>query len=519
VELRDYVRVLRRSWLLVLTCVVLGGLLATTATWRATRLYAATLTLVVSSSDGANTASSYQAGLLSEQRVKSYANLVASDRVAAAVVTRLRLAESPEALRGRITAAAVPDTVLMRVSVSDTDPARAKALADAVGDVFADAVARIEAPSADEPPTVRVTVWERAKLPTAPVAPRPSRNLALGILLGLLGGLGAALVRHRLDTTLAGERDAATITGLPGLGAIVFESDAARRPLIVHASPHSQRAEAFRQLRTNLRFVDVDGGPRSILVTSSVPAEGKTTTSCNLAIALAQSGKRVCLVEGDLRRPSFATYLGVESAAGLTSVLIGAAEIDDVLQPWGEGRVGDGRIDVLPCGPVPPNPSELLGSQVMANTIQQLVSRYDTVLIDAPPLLPVTDAAVLASRTDGTLLIARVGRTRREQLRRALESLRTVDARVLGTVLNMVPTKGVNAYDYGGYYGYAPNRGRNQRPATQPRSADGRVALVASSTSSVPAGGPGRSAEPVTLTPIVEQRTAHDDRAAKSRDA
>src|SRR5262249_51327776 len=156
---------------------------------------------------------------------------------------------------------------------------------------------------------------------------------------------------------------------------------------------------------------------------------GKTTTTCNLAIALAQGGARVCLVEGDLRRPCFAEYLGVESAAGLTSVLIGAVDLDDVLQPWGDGRVGDGRIEVLPRGPVPPNPSELLGSRGMADIIDTLSARFDIVLIDAPPLLPVTDAAVLATRADGTLVVACVGRTRREELRRAVEALHAVDAR------------------------------------------------------------------------------------------
>ncbi|MCK9930944.1 polysaccharide biosynthesis tyrosine autokinase [Frankia sp. Mgl5] len=508
-ELRDYVRVLRRSWLLVLTCVLLGGLLAATANWRAARIYAATVTMVVSSSDDSEgAATAYQGGLLSQQRVKSYANLVASERVAAAVIERLKLDDSPSDLRGHIQAQTVPDTVLLRAVVRDADPARARSIADAVGETFSEAVARIERPAADEPPSVRVSVWEHAKLPTTPVSPQPVRNIALGVLLGLLISIGAAFLRHRLDTSVTGEADANSVTGLPNLAMINYDSSSGRRPLIIHADPHSPRAESFRQLRTNLQFVDVDTAPRSILVSSSVPGEGKTTTVCNIAITLAQGGARVCLVEGDLRRPSFGEYLGIESAAGLTSVLIGAADLDDVLQPWGEGRVGDGRVEVLPSGPIPPNPSELLGSRNMSDLIEVLHSRFDIVLIDAPPLLPVTDAAVLATRVDGALLVARVGRTRREQLRRAAEALRAVDARIIGTVLNMVPAKG---YYYGRYESYAPRArharapglnwartpaapDRGLRPAGGRSAATARPASAAVSASSPVTSSPGRPA-------------------------
>jgi non-specific protein-tyrosine kinase len=469
VELRDYVRVLRRGWALVLMCVVAGGLLAATATWRATKVYAASVTMVVSSSaeQAEGAASAYQAGLLPQLRMKSYAKLIVTDRVAGAVIDRLGLPENPDSLRRRIAAQAVPDTVLLQATVHDSDRGRARQIADAVGDVFPPAVERIEQPAENRPPTMRVHVWARATLPTSPVSPRPVRNLTLGVLLGLLASMAIGFLRHLLDTRVSGEEDAGTVSGVPALASIVFDAEAASRPLLVQVGPQAPRAEPFRQLRTNLQFVDVDAGPRAILVTSAVPAEGRTTTSLNLAITLARSGARVCLLECDLRRPCFAGYLGVRSAAGLTSVLIGAADLDDVLQSWGEGRVGDGRIEVLPSGPVPPNPSELLGSRGMADVIEALSTRFDLVLIDAPALLSGTDAAVLASRVDGTLLVVRVGRTRREQLRRAVEALRVVDARVVGTVLNMVPLKGRTAYHHGYGQGYAP-RGRHSRAAHPP---------------------------------------------------
>ncbi|MDX6212189.1 MAG: tyrosine-protein kinase, partial [Frankiales bacterium] len=186
-----------------------------------------------------------------------------------------------------------------------------------------------------------------------------------------------------------------------------------------------------------------------IVITSSIPQEGKSTTTANLAITLAQAGLKVVLVEADLRRPKLMQYLGVEGAVGLTSVLIGRVTLDDALQPW-----GNGSLMVLPSGPTPPNPSELLGSQGMAELIASLEQQADIVLVDAPPLLPVTDAAVLAKICDGALLIVRHGTTTREQVTRAAESLRVVDAHLIGNVLNMAPAKGPDAYGYGYAYRY-----------------------------------------------------------------
>ncbi len=452
VELRDYVRALRRSWPLLIVCVTLGALVAAAVTWREAKVYAATETLVVSSNGGDSAASAYQGGLLSQQRVKSYVDLVASDRIAAGVVAKLGLDLSPQVLRAHIKATAVPDTVLLRTVVTDGDPRRAQMIATAVGQVFSDAVAEIETPAPDRIPSVRVSVWETAKLPSTPVAPRPARAVSLGAVLGLLVSAGAAVARQRLDTSVRTDTDVTTATGLVTLGAVPFDSAGARYPLMGALDAQSARSEAFRHLRTNLRFVDVDTPPRMIMVSSSMSAEGKTATTCNLAIALAQAGARVVLVEADLRRPSFGEYLGIETAAGLTSVLIGAADLDEVLLPWGDDG---GRLEVLPSGPLPPNPSELLGSRGMGEVLRELSGRFDVVLIDTPPLLPVTDAAVLAAQVDGTLLVVRSGKTRREQLARAADVLRTVDARVLGVVLNMIPAREME----GMYYGYPSYNG------------------------------------------------------------
>jgi non-specific protein-tyrosine kinase len=185
---------------------------------------------------------------------------------------------------------------------------------------------------------------------------------------------------------------------------------------------------------------------RSIVVTSSHRDEGKSTTSCNLAIALATDGERVLLVEADLRRPRLGQYLGLESAVGLTNVLVGQVDVDEVVQPWGEAGVS-----VLLCGSLPPNPSELLGSQRMAALLDTLTTRYDRVILDTPPLLPVTDGAVVAAQADGVIVVCRSAVTSAREVSQSVGALRSVDARVLGCVLTM---HRVNARD-GSYYVYS----------------------------------------------------------------
>ncbi len=219
-------------------------------------------------------------------------------------------------------------------------------------------------------------------------------------MLGLLLGLGAALVRETLDKTVKTQDDVKAVTDTPIIGAIMRDPDAVKRPLIVEVDPRSPRAEAFRSLRTNLQFIDAANHPRTLVITSSLAGEGKSTMSANLALTMAQGGSRVCLVEADLRRPKVLDYLGLEGAVGLTDALIGRAEVFDVIQPY-----GGTNLWVLGAGPIPPNPSELLGSTADAQPLTHLASRFDYVVIDSPPTLPVTDAVVLSSLVDGVIVV------------------------------------------------------------------------------------------------------------------
>lgn len=446
--LHEYLRVLRERWVVVVVAVLVA-LLAAGATWfLRPKEYTATVTMYVSAQTADSTQTAYQGGQLSQQRVTSYVELVSSRRVAEEVVRELGLAVSPSALAGQITASSALDSVLIDISVTDESPQQAAEIANAVGAAMTDLVAELERPvTPGGVPPVAVRVVQDAQPPSTPSSTGLPVTLALGLLAGLGVGIGAALARNSLDTSVKSPEQLREAAGAPNLGTIAFDAAVPKKPLTVHDDPHSPRAEAFRQLRTNLQFVDVDNPRKVIVVTSSLPAEGKTTTIANLAIALAGAGQQVIVIEADLRRPKLANMLGLDRAVGLTGVLSGRVQIEQAVQHW------SGGVDVLASGALPPNPSELLASQQMRAVIDDLRTRYDTVLLDTPPLLPVTDAAAVAPATDGVILVCRFKDTTRDQVQAAAGALEAVSASLLGTVFTMVPATGPRAYaQYNTYY-------------------------------------------------------------------
>jgi len=464
VDLNDYLRLLRKRWRLILLCALVGVGAAAAYASTAAPGYTASSRLFVSTQGGTDTLQNALSGSqFSQNRVKSYADIVNTPAVTAPVIAKLGLVTTPAALASEISASAPLDTVLVDVTAKSGSAAEAQALANAVAAQLVTVVNDLEMPAGGGASPVKLSVVTQASLPTGPVSPKKKLDLALGLLVGLAVGVAGSVLRETLDTTIRTAEDFQVVApGVSTLGFIGFDGDAARRPLIVEVSPHSPRAEAFRQLRTNLQFVDPDHPLRSLVVTSAIPREGKSTTTANLAITLARAGVSVLLVEGDLRRPRMGRYLNVpQEALGLSDLLVGRAVLDQVV-----GRYGEDGPYILPAGSTPPNPSELLGSSAMAELMGELTTRFNIVLIDAPPLLPVTDAAVLSRVTDGVLYVMHAGSTKREQVKRALESLRAVEAHVLGVVFNMVNSKGPDAfageYGYYGYYDYygdnAPNR-------------------------------------------------------------
>lgn len=476
-DLSDYIRILRKNWLVVvaLTLLGLGAALAYTAT--RTPIYEASSTVFVSTQAGSTTAELQQGSVFTQARINTYVGLVNTPIVLDRVIGDLALDTTSDELATEVTASAAQNSTLISVVVKNPSPQAAADIANAIAQSLATVVPQLEPEADDGSSPVRLSRVRDAKVPLAPSSPSFPLNLAIGALVGLAMGVGTAVLRTALDNRVRTPRDAEQATGAPSIGAIAYDTKAKERPLIVHADPLSPRAESFRALRTNLQFLDM-GGRSSFVVTSSIPSEGKSTTTINLAIALADAGKRVALIDTDLRKPKVAEYLGIEGGAGLTDVLIGRAQVNEVMLPW-----GNRSLYVLPAGKIPPNPSELLGSSHMSLLLEMLEREFDVVLCDAPPLLPVTDAAILARATSGALMVVAAGKTTKHQLTGATEALNTVGAKLAGFVMSMVPTRGPDSYytGYGYGYGYGyrevpEKEARGSKRSTRPKKSDSRPA-------------------------------------------
>lgn len=448
--LQELLRALRTRWLTVLACVLVALVAAVLATLLTTPLYQASTRLFLSSTGGQSISDSYQGNRLSQDRVASYAEIIRGETLALRTIDRLNLDMSADALRARIQATSKADTVLISVTVTDASPVRARDLANALSDEFVAMVRELETPSPGVRPDARVVVEQRASVPKSPISPKKLSNIALGLAAGLTLGVGLALLREVLDSTVKDRETLEQITGVGMVGSVPLDRDRREQPAISFDTDNSSIAEAFRKIRTNLQFLAVDNPPRVIVVTSSAPSEGKTTTAINIALALAEAEHNVVLVDGDMRRPSLAKYLDLVSSVGFSTVLSGAATLADVLQ-----STKYPHLTVLAAGPTPPNPSELLGSQAARKVLDELRSQFDYVIIDSSPLLAVTDGAILANQSDGTLLIARFGATKRDQLAHATGIINDVGAVLLGAVITMTPTRGTSAYSYNYNYNYS----------------------------------------------------------------
>ncbi|WP_222928305.1 polysaccharide biosynthesis tyrosine autokinase [Cellulomonas telluris] len=474
-EFQDYLSIVRKRWvsILLVAAVVLAAAVAVTLV--STPMYRAHAQVYISVRSAGTTTDLLQGSNFTQRQVSSYAELATTPRVLVPVIEHLELATTPDTLARSVSASSPVESSLLDIRVTDPDPTVASAVANSVAESLATQVSELERPEGGVSP-VQISTVRVAAPPTSPASPDATRNLALGLLVGLALGFGVAVLRELLDTRVRTEEDVHAVTEASVIATISVDDDAVEHPLIVQSNPHGQRAESFRRLRTNLQFLDVSGGPQTFVVTSAVPGEGKSTTSINLAITLADAGSRVALVDADLRRPSVARYMGLEGSAGLTTVLIGRASLEDVVQPWGEGT-----LHVIPSGQVPPNPSELLGSPAMARLLTDLAAAYDVVLIDTPPLLPVTDAAILARLTSGALVVVGADRLHRQQLQESLGALGTVGARILGIVLNRLERRQGDAYSYYDYTSTTAEPSRQSRSgpagkASRPPVAHARAA-------------------------------------------
>jgi polysaccharide biosynthesis transport protein len=452
VEPREYLDILRRRWLSVLIITLTTLALASVVTLAMPRKYTATTRLFFAVA-GDNVSDLAQGSSFAEKQMASYAEVATSPIVLDQVIRQLSLPITGVKLAENVEATVPVDTVIIEIAATDPDPREAAKIADAVGARLSKVAAGLSPNREDGTDAVRATTLAAAEVPKSPSSPKIVRNLGLGLLLGLLLGAGVAVSRQLLDTKIRSEQDVRAMTDSPILGVVAFDQDVPRHPVILRDEPLAAPSEAVRRLRTNLQFIDAGNRPKSIVISSSIPGEGKSTMAINLAVSLADTGARVILVDADLRRPSIADYAGIEGAVGLTTVLIGRADVEDVVQP-----LGTTTLDLLPAGQIPPNPSELLGSPAMAGLLDRLTASYDMVVLDSPPLLPVTDAAVLSKLAGGALVVVGADRIHRPQLQETLASLETAGAHVLGIVLNKIDRREASTYSYDS--GYAPANDR-----------------------------------------------------------
>lgn len=460
-DLRDYLRILHKNWILITALSLFGVIAGAGASLIMTPKYQASTELYVSVRGEAQGISDLaQGSSIARQSVSTYAAIATTDSVLGPAIKELNLDLTSEELASRVQSSAPENQSLVILTVTGSDAQQTANIANAVGKSLKEIVEEeLEASTVKgNPSLVSLNTVQPAFAPADPVSPRVSLNIVLGAVLGFAIGLGIAVLKFTLDTRIHSLHDVEQVTDAPLLGGITYDADASKRPLIVHSSPRSPRAESFRTLRTNLQFLAVSDSEQrhahTFVISSAGAGEGKSTTSSNLALALAETGSRVLLIDADLRMPAIAKYMGIEGGVGLTDILIGKVEVADVLQRWGRDE-----LYVLPSGKIPPNPSELLGSRAMDELLEVTGEYFDYVIIDSPPILLVTDAAVVGKRTNGVLLVAASASTRKQSLAGAVNSLQAAGGTLRGIVMTMLPTKGPDSYAYGAYGAYGAYAG------------------------------------------------------------
>lgn len=457
-DLRDFIRTLRSFWAGAVT--VLGLTITIAACWTMTqdRVFTSTASAIVQVSGADDVGLALSAENLAKSKAESYAEMSHSIAVADRAAKALGAEADAEHLIKRITASVPPDTSIVEIEAVAGNAADAQRLARAWTDGLAKNVDQMNTDAgqdAEGAGTVRLVPLAVATLPTTPTEPRVATVIAVAALVGSAGAVLYTLIRNQLDRRIRSADILEAELDLPVVGRLpLVQHLENRRALATDAVPADRNdartvaalTEALREIRTNLSFLNVDDPPRSLVISSSTAGEGKTTVAANLAATIAQSGQQVVLVDCDLRRPAQADLLGLTNGTGLSDLLSGRAQLHEVVQHRSDVE----NLHIITSGRTPPNPSELLASRAMRDLVAAL--EQDAFLIlDAPPLLAVTDAAILSREADGMLLVVSARRTTLDQVRRAVDAVQRVSGRIFGAVLNRVPARGVDAH-YFGYY-------------------------------------------------------------------
>jgi len=485
-EFKDYVRIMRAHWVGVLVLVALGVLAAAGYNLSASKVYEASASGFFSSGKAANPGLASQADQYAKSRATSYVSIAKGLDIATAVQKDLGVTTSPSVLASEVSVTNPDNTVLISVTARASTGQAAIDLANAWAKELAAKVGVTEGTTDASKHGLRLTPSLSTDAPTTPVLPRTKVNLVLGLLVGLMLGFVYALIRKQFDRRLRSTEEVEKQFGVPVIGLVpqsssMRQADSNALALAVTgagSSSSASTAEAFRKLRTNLAFMDVDHPPRIIVVTSPKQSDGKSTVAANLAAAIAIGGQPVTLIDGDLRRPTVAHSLEMVDGAGLTDVLVGRVTAAEVMQDHPDVP----GLRVLASGAIPPNPSELLGSQAMRTLITDL-AKDAMVIIDAPPLLPVTDAAVLTRSADGAIVVITHGGTLDTELTVSLNHISTVHGRTLGIVFNRM-RRGAS----GGFYGDAYYRYEYQAETGKRKLKPGRAGRSRTQSAGTPTG-------------------------------
>ena len=433
---------LRRFWWIILGCAVVGGGVAFALAASTTPIFQSTSSLYFALSQGGNAVDLNQGSTYTQNQMLSFAQLATSSRVLQPVIDDLGLDTTPKLLARTLEVSIPQSTVVLEIQASSPDPEQAAIIADAVSSSLVTVVTDIAPTGVDSTPTVKAEIIDKAVVPTVQALPNKTLDAALGILLGLLIGLLIAFSVAVLDTRISTAEALGEATGKPVLGVVSrTRTRGGVRPLIV-SDPTGQTAEDMRRVRSSLAYASLNDQVRTLLITSAVPGEGKSTVAVNLAFSFADPLTKVLLIDADLRKPRIAEYTGVEGSVGLTTVLLGTVDFATAKLPWGESH-----LDVLTSGALPPSPAEVITSPAMHRLIDgEDTAGYDLVVIDSPPVLSVADAALLGPAVDGVVVVVDAQHNRRGQILHAIRDLENAGARVIGLVFTKQPRVSKSRY-------------------------------------------------------------------------
>lgn len=450
-SLGDYLTSIWRNWLVIVVLALVGGGVAYAYSSSLPDTYRSTTAALVTSDRGTTTADLVQGSNYIGNLVGTYVLLAESEVVLQPVIDQLGLETTPEQLAGTISASTPLDSLIIEIAVTSRSPALARDIAAATVRSLTNVVENQVSPTTDDgTPTVRLTTIRSAVEPRFPVAPNTRLDTLLGVAVGLLIGVAFAVIRTLVWHTVRSASDISRITTAPVVGEIVTTRKDQTLPGAILQDHMGIEAESVRSFAANLSFLSMGDELSSFVVTSAAPQESKSSVASSLALILAESGKRVLLVDADLRHPSLGGLTQLESAIGLTNVLMGEVPLEVAAQRWGFEN-----LHVLTAGSIPPNPSQLLASKLMRAFIADATEEYDMVIVDSAPLLSVTDAKWLANMTDGALLVTRYKRTSSRSLRKVVESMEASSVTVLGVVLTRLPRRVRTRYG-DSHYGDVP---------------------------------------------------------------